>query len=67
MRFGALSPREAQLLVLVADGLSNEAIAGRLGVSVETVKTTVTRMRRKLGAANRAHAVTLGFRAGLLS
>ncbi len=64
---GLLSPREEQLLWLVADGMSNGAIAAGLGVSVATVKTTVARMRRKLGAANRAHAVTLGFRAGLLS
>ncbi len=64
---GALSAREAQLLVLVADGKTNEEIAADLGVAVDTVKTTITRMRRKLGAANRAHAVTLGFRAGLLS
>ncbi len=63
----ALSPRERQVLTRVADGRSNEDIAAEFGVTVDTVKTTVRRMRVKLGAGNRAHAVHLGWRRGLLS
>ncbi len=61
-----LSPRERQLLVRIADGRTNEEIAADLGVAVDTVKTTLMRLRKKLGAANRAHAVHLGWRMGLL-
>ncbi len=62
-----LSPRERQVLARVADGMSNEEIAADLGVKVETARTTVRRMRGKMGAANRAHAVHLGWKTGLLS
>lgn len=62
----ALSPREQQMLVRIADGKTNQKIADDLGVSVDTVKTTLLRMRKKLGAADRAHAVAVGFRRGLL-
>ncbi len=62
-----LSPRERQLLVRIADGRPNAEIAADLGVAVDTVKTTLMRLRKKLGAANRAHAVHLGWRMGLLS
>ena len=53
------------VLVSIAHGLSNEQIAADLGTSVESVRTNVTRLFMRLGAANRAHAVALGFRAGL--
>jgi DNA-binding NarL/FixJ family response regulator len=62
----ALSNREYQVLQLVADGLPNQAIADTLFVSVETVRTHIKNVLRKLEARDRAHAVALGFRAGLL-
>jgi DNA-binding CsgD family transcriptional regulator len=54
-----LSPREAQLLELAAHGLVDKEIAARLQVSVATVRTYWERIRKKLGASNRAEAVAL--------
>lgn len=62
----ALTPRERQVLELVADGLSNKAIAARLGVSDETVKFHLTAIFGKLGASNRTDAVRLALRRGLV-
>ena len=59
--------RELQVLQLLADGLSNRQIAGRLTVSEETVKTHVRSLLAKLRASSRTHAVGLGFRAGLVT
>jgi DNA-binding CsgD family transcriptional regulator len=53
----ALTPREAEVLSLMADGASNAAIAERLVVSETTVKSHVRHILRKLGAANRTEAV----------
>jgi DNA-binding CsgD family transcriptional regulator len=50
--------REVEVLLLLADGASNEQIARRLVISVGTVKSHVKRILRKLGAANRAEAVS---------
>ncbi len=61
-----LSNREDQVLRLIADGLSNQAIAERLSLSVETVRTHIKGLLRKLAARDRAHAVAIGFRLGLL-
>jgi DNA-binding NarL/FixJ family response regulator len=61
-----LTPRETQILALLADGLSNKAIAGRLGVSDETVKFHLTSVFGKLGAANRTGAVRQALRRGLV-
>ena len=61
-----LTPRERQVLALVARGLSNRAIAERLSVSPHTAKTHVSSIYGKLGAANRAEAVRRGIRLGLL-
>jgi DNA-binding NarL/FixJ family response regulator len=61
-----LSARELDILELLAHGFTNRQIAERLLLSVETVKTHVERLFRRLGAADRAEAVALGFRAGLL-
>jgi len=62
-----LSRREDEVLRLIADGYSNQAIADQLVVSVETVRTHIKSMLRKLSARDRAHAVSLAFRNGLLT
>ncbi|HET6499944.1 MAG TPA: response regulator transcription factor [Amycolatopsis sp.] len=61
-----LSRREYQVLQLVAEGLENAAIAKILYLSVETVRTHVKSILRKLSARDRTHAVTIAFRAGIL-
>jgi DNA-binding NarL/FixJ family response regulator len=61
-----LTPRETQVLMLLADGLSNKAIAARLGVSDETVKFHLTSIFGKLGASNRTDAVRQAIRRGLV-
>lgn len=63
---GTLTRREFEVLTLIAGGLENRAIAGELFVSVETVRTHIKGMLRKLGARDRAHAVALAYRNGLL-
>jgi DNA-binding CsgD family transcriptional regulator len=62
-RLAELSPRERRVAVLLVDGRSNKDIAEALAVSPETVKTHVSRIRRKLGAANRVEVVALLLRA----
>lgn len=62
-----LTPRERQVLELVADGLSNKAIAAALGVSDETVKFHLASIFGKLGASNRTDAVRLALRHGLVT
>lgn len=62
----ALSPREREVLRLVAAGSTNRQIATALGVSQETVKTFVGRTFAKLGARKRAEAVAEAHRLGLL-
>ena len=62
-----LTPRETQVLELVADGLPNKAIAGVLGVSDETVKFHLASVFGKLGASNRTDAVRLALRHGLIT
>jgi DNA-binding NarL/FixJ family response regulator len=52
-----LTPREAQTLDAIADGLTNKAIARRLGISLHTVKFHVESVFRKLGASTRTEAV----------
>jgi DNA-binding CsgD family transcriptional regulator len=61
-----LTDREAEVLQLVADGLVNKQIAQRLFVSPETIKSCLESVRDKLDAANRAHAVSIGLRQGLI-
>lgn len=62
-----LSQREHQVLQLIADGLENQAIANVLFVSVETVRTHVKSILRKLASRDRTHAVAVAFRSGVLS
>lgn len=52
----ALTRREREVLALLADGLSNAAIAGRLDVSEGTVEVHVSHILGKLGVENRSHA-----------
>jgi DNA-binding NarL/FixJ family response regulator len=61
-----LSPREAEVLSLLGQGLSVRAIAGSLCVSLSTAKTYVARLYEKLGASNRAQAIMNALRLGLL-
>jgi DNA-binding NarL/FixJ family response regulator len=58
-RFPALTRREAEVLALVADGLSNAEIAGTLFVSVATVKTHINAIFAKLAVRDRAQAIAL--------
>ena len=55
-----LSARESEVMALAAQGLLDKEIATRMGVSTSSVRTYWDRMRAKLGAANRAHAIALG-------
>jgi DNA-binding CsgD family transcriptional regulator len=61
-----ITPRELEILSLIAQGLSNREIAGRLFVSENTVKTHCSRAFDKLGARRRTQAVQLGKQLGLL-
>ena len=63
----ALTPREREVLELLAEGLPNKAIATRLGVSDQTVKVHVAALSGKLGAANRTDAVRRAVRRGVVS
>jgi len=62
----ALSPRERQVLRLVAAGSTNRDIAARLSIGDETVKTLLSRIFAKLGVRRRAEAVSEAHRRGLL-
>ena len=62
-----LTPREIEVLELLVEGLSNKTIAGRLGISDQTVKFHVAAICGKLGAANRTDAVHRAIRRGLVT
>ncbi len=61
-----LTPRELEVLQLLATGLGNKEIASRLEISEHTVKFHVASIMGKLGAASRTEAVTLGIRHGFI-
>lgn len=61
-----LTPREREVLVLVAEGLSNDQIGARLFLSPLTVKTHVLRAGTKLGARDRAQLVVVAYESGLV-
>jgi DNA-binding NarL/FixJ family response regulator len=62
----ALSVREIDVLRLIASGNSNKLIADRLSITEATVKSHVANILSKLGANDRAHAVTIGLRRGII-
>ena len=61
-----LTPREVDVLRLIADGNSNKAIASQLSIGEASVKSHVANILAKLDANDRAHAVTIGLKRGII-
>jgi DNA-binding NarL/FixJ family response regulator len=61
-----LSERQREILQMLADGMQTEAVAIKLGLSTETVRTHTKRILAKLGADTRTQAVAIGIRTGLI-
>ena len=62
----ALTPREIDVLRLIAGGNANKEIAAQLSLTEETVKSHVRNLLGKLGANDRTHAVAIGFKRGII-
>jgi len=62
----ALTPREVEVLTLVATGLANKEIASKLGTADGTVKIHVQNILSKLNASDRTHAVTIAIQRGII-
>lgn len=62
-----LSPRQAEVLVLLGEGLANKPIGRKLGISACTVKQHVQAILKEFGASNRLQAVIYAYRSGILS
>jgi DNA-binding NarL/FixJ family response regulator len=65
-KLSLLTERELEIVALVANGLSNDDIAGRLVLSPATVKTHLNRAMVKLGARDRAQVVVIAYQSGLV-
>ncbi len=66
-KHAGLTPREGQVLALLAQGLTNKEMAQRFSLSPRTVDTHVERVLAKLGVATRTRAVAAALRAGLVA